>query len=228
MVRITPIAVDDATTTTSPTRMQPGPIISGKAERPASSKENIMLQQKIRYAPELVVSEWFNTPAAITLAGLRGRPVFLHSFQLLCPGCISDALPQVRRIEQVFGKSDLAVIGIHTVFEHHAAMTPITLRAFLHEYRITSPVGVDLADPDSDIPVTMQRFGMRGTPSSVLIGRDGTIQHHAFGVEDDLALGARIAMMLSSATPALRTDQKTDTAVDCADGRCALPAASTA
>jgi hypothetical protein len=43
----------------------------------------------------------------------------------------------------------------------------------------------------------MRRFGLQGTPSSVLIGRDGTILHHIFGVENDLAVGARIAMALS-------------------------------
>ena len=139
-------------------------------------------------APELAVSEWFNTSEPLTLAGLRGRPVFLHTFQLLCPGCIAQAIPQVQRIERVFAGSDLQIIGVHTVFEHHAAMSPVTLRAFLHEYRLRSPVGVDLAEEGSDIPVTMRRFGLRGTPSSVLIGRDGAILHHAFGVEEDLAL----------------------------------------
>ena len=187
-----------------------------------------MLQLNRQLAPELAVSEWLNTPAAITLEGLRGKPVFLHSFQLLCPGCVSDALPQVKRIEQIFGKSDLVIIGIHTVFEHHAAMTPTTLRAFLHEYRITSPIGIDLADETSDIPVTMRRFGMRGTPSSVLIGRDGTILHHAFGVEDDLALGARIAMALSGPATTGRREQQNQSGGDCADGRCELPAATTA
>lgn len=178
-------------------------------------------------APELAASEWFNTKAPLTLAALRGRPVFLHAFQLLCPGCISEALPQVRRIEQVFGQTDLQIIGIHTVFEHHAAMTPVTLRAFLHEYRITSPIAVDLADRTSDIPVTMRRFGMRGTPSSVLIGRDGTILHHAFGVEEDLVLGARIAMALAAAASASSTtDIQPETQNGCMDGRCELPSAT--
>ena len=36
-------------------------------------------------APELAVSEWFNTPVPLTLEALRGRVVLLHAFQLLCP-----------------------------------------------------------------------------------------------------------------------------------------------
>ncbi|MGE6781827.1 TlpA disulfide reductase family protein [Ensifer adhaerens] len=137
----------------------------------------------------------------MTFAALHGRPVFLHTFQVLCPGCVAEANPQVKRIERVFAYTDLQLIGIHTVFEHHAAMSPVTLRAFLHEYRLNSPVGVDLAEDGPDIPVTMRRFGLRGTPSSVLIGRDGSILHHMFGVEDDIAVGARIATALSACVP---------------------------
>ncbi|WP_082520556.1 alkyl hydroperoxide reductase [Rhizobium sp. Root482] len=170
-------------------------------------------------APELAVSEWFNTPRPLTLAALHGRPVFLHSFQLLCPGCVAQAIPQVQRIERVFAGSDLQIVGLHTVFEHHAAMSPVTLRAFLHEYRLKSPVGVDLAEEGSDIPVTMRRFGLRGTPSSVLIGRDGTILHQVFGVEDDIAVGARIANALAAAPPGAPGQPDEDVA--CIDGRCA-------
>lgn len=152
----------------------------------------------VRTAPELAVSAWFNTAEPLRLAALRGRVVFLHAFQLLCPGCVAHAIPQVQRVERAFAATDLQVIGLHTVFEHHAAMSPVTLEAFLHEYRLRSPVGVDLADAHSQIPVTMQRYRFRGTPSSVLIGRDGAILHQAFGVEEDMTLGARIAMALSA------------------------------
>lgn len=171
--------------------------------------------------PELAVSEWFNTPEPITLAGLRGRPVFLHAFQALCPGCVTDAIPQLHKLEQVFGKTELAIVGIHTVFEHHAAMSPVTLKAFLHEYRIKSPVGVDLADEHSDIPITMQRFALRGTPSSILIGRDGSIINQSFGVEADLVLGARIAMALSERAPALASADSDTLSDGCVDGVCA-------
>ena len=149
-------------------------------------------------APELAVSEWFNTPTPLALGPLRGRVVLLHAFQLLCPGCVANSIPQIQRIERTFAQSDLQIIGLHTVFEHHDAMLPVTLRAFLHEYRIASPVGVDLADESSPIPVTMRRYQFRGTPSSVLIGRDGVILHQTFGAEEDLVVGARIAMALAT------------------------------
>jgi peroxiredoxin len=83
------------------------------------------MEQTRQPAPELQVSRWFNSPTPVTLAGLRGRPVLLHSFQMLCPGCVAHAIPQARKVAAMLERTDLAVIGLHTVFEHHAAMTPV-------------------------------------------------------------------------------------------------------
>ena len=80
----------------------------------------------------------------------------IEAFQMLCPGCVSHGLPQAKRIQHAFG-DDVTVLGLHCVFEHHEAMTPVSLEAFLHEYRITFPVGVDAHDPGVALPVTMGR-----------------------------------------------------------------------
>ena len=148
-------------------------------------------------APELAVSQWFNTKEPLTLAGLLGQVVLLHAFQMLCPGCTAHSTPQTERAHQMFGRMGLQVIGLHTVFEHHEAMTPVSLAAYIHEYRLTFPIGVDQPGTGTPMPLTMERYAMRGTPSAVLIGRDGKIRHHGFGQEDDMALGARIAMALA-------------------------------
>ena len=89
-------------------------------------------------SPPWQVSEWLNTPHPVTLAGLRGKVVVLHAFQMLCPGCVSDGLPQAARINAIFPSERVAVIGLHTVFEHHDVMGPKALRAFLSEYRMCS------------------------------------------------------------------------------------------
>lgn len=153
-------------------------------------------------APELAVSQWFNAPDPVTLESLRGRVVLLHAFQMLCPGCVTHGTPQAARAHRLFRNTDLAVIGLHTVFEHHAAMTPVSLEAFIHEYKLAFPIGVDQPGDGTPIPVTMQRFRMQGTPTSVLIGRDGCVRHHGFGQEDDMALGMMIGTLLAEAAPA--------------------------
>jgi len=144
-------------------------------------------------APEPDIVQWFNTDAPVTLAGLRGKVVVLHSFQMLCPGCVSKALPQMQKVHEVFPDEHVAVVGLHTVFEHHGAMTPVSLEAFIHEYRLTHPIGVDRPGEGDVIPSTMRTYGFRGTPSLVLIDRRGYIRHHSFGAVEDLVLGATIA-----------------------------------
>lgn len=149
-------------------------------------------------APELAVSQWFNAPEPLTLSALRGRVVLIHAFQMLCPGCVSHGTPQAEKAHHMFRGSGLQVIGLHTVFEHHDAMTPVSLGAFIHEYRLSFPIGVDQPGDGTPLPVTMERYAMRGTPTAILIGRGGLIRHHGFGQEEDMAMGARIAAALES------------------------------
>ena len=78
-------------------------------------------------APEWRIVEWVNGEAP--LSALRGRVVVALAFQMLCPGCATQALPQMSRVRAAFGEADVAVVGLHTVFEHHEAMTPAALTA---------------------------------------------------------------------------------------------------
>jgi thiol-disulfide isomerase/thioredoxin len=132
-------------------------------------------------APEWQVDVWLNTRAPLELSQLRGRVVLLHAFQMLCPSCVSHAVPQAERVHQEYAEHGVSVIGLHTVFEHHAAMTPVALEAFLHEYRVTHPVGVDVAVAGISIPATMRRYGMQGTPTLILIDRAGKLRLHELG-----------------------------------------------
>ena len=145
--------------------------------------------------PELNVSQWFNTDQDITLAGLRGQVVVVEAFQMLCPGCVVHGIPLAQKVQQTFASDAVTVLGLHTVFEHHAAMMPVSLAAFLHEYRITFPVGVDAAG-DSSMPKTMEAFQMRGTPSMLLIDKVGNLRAHHFGEVSEMRLGAEIATLL--------------------------------
>ncbi len=148
-------------------------------------------------APPLDVERWFNTEAPPTLASLRGKVVVLHAFQMLCPGCVAHAVPQAKRLHQIAQSADgLVVLGLHCVFEHHAAMTPVALEAFIHEYGIAFPVAVDRAATDGPIPRTMATYGLRGTPSTIVIDRAGAIARHSFGAEDDLVLGLVLGGLL--------------------------------
>ena len=149
-------------------------------------------------APKLQTSQWLNTEEDITLESLRGKIIIIEAFQMLCPACVSHSLPQALRIKQAFSTNEVAVLGLHTVFEHHDAMTPTSLKAFLHENRIGFPVGVDLASKSSPIPKTMHAYNMRGTPTLLIIDKEGHLKHHIFGQVDDIKLGAEIQGLISA------------------------------
>ena len=147
-------------------------------------------------APVWQVSEWFNTDRPLGLAALRGKVVMIEAFQMLCPGCVSDGLPLAKRVHDTFSRDDVVVVGIHTVFEHHDAQTPVSLRAFLHEYRVPFPVGVDTISDTDDLPLTMKAYQMRGTPTLVLIDRQGRRRFQHFGHVPDLRLGAEVMSLV--------------------------------
>lgn len=148
-------------------------------------------------APELDVTEWIGEPSP--LESLRGRVVLIETFQMLCPGCIRYGLPQAQRVHQLF--PSIAVIGLHTVFEHHAVTGPDALKVFLSEFGIRFPVGIDRHDGGRSMPVTMQRYGLQGTPSTLVIDRFGRLRLSHLGVVDDLALGVLLGELLVEGAP---------------------------
>ena len=146
-------------------------------------------------APELDTSEWLNTDRPLSLQDLRGRIVVLEAFQMLCAGCVQHGLPQAQRVATLFQSKDVQVIGLHSVFEHHAVQGPrAALAAFLHENRIDFPVAIDR--PLERIPATMAAYGMQGTPTLVLIDALGRRRAQHFGAVSDLHLGAQIGRLL--------------------------------
>jgi len=146
--------------------------------------------------PEIDATEWLNTEQPLTLAGLRGRVVAIEAFQMLCPGCVEHGLPQAQRIAHTFRQDDVAVIGLHCVFEHHDAMPPLALRAFMHEYRICFPVAVDTPGTGM-LPQTMQAWALEGTPTLLLVDRQGRLRARHFGKISDMAVGAEIMALVT-------------------------------
>jgi len=174
-------------------------------------------------APPLQISQWFNTNGPLTLEELRGKVVVLEAFQMLCPGCVSHGLPQAQNIAAAFSPDNVCVIGLHTVFEHHTAMTPVSLRAFIHEYRLTFPIGVDEVGTGA-IPKTMSAYGLRGTPSLIIIDKRGYVRANHFGQVPDLQIGAEIATLLSQANDEEASHESSSTKLDgCDDEGCSIP-----
>ena len=149
-------------------------------------------------APELQISELLNTPRPLTLESLQGKVVVLHTFQIFCPGCVQVGIPQAQRIYQEFDPARVAVIGLHTVFEHHSVMGRDALEVFVHEYRLRFPIGIDKYDGQPQgVPLTMHAYQMQGTPTLILIDKTGRVRLHKFGHVSDLTVGFSIGALLS-------------------------------
>lgn len=148
-------------------------------------------------APPWHIADWLNTEAPLTLHALRGQVVVAYAFQMLCPGCVSHAIPQLNAAHEWFAPRGVVVVGLHTVFEHHDAMTTTSLRAFLHENRVRCPIGVDAPAQNGDaMPQTMAAYRMQGTPTLLMIDRAGNLRRQVFGHLPDLQLGAEITQLL--------------------------------
>ena len=179
------------------------------------------MNQPTSSLPPLRVSHWFNTPGPIVLDALPGRVVVVHAFQMLCPACVVHGLPQIAKVRETFPIDQVVVIGLHTVFEHHSVMGVDALKAFIHEYGLRMPIGVDEADPKGSLPRTMAAWDLQGTPSLVLFDRNGALRLKHFGVLDDMALGAVIGQLVAQPVPprALGVDDRQE-ADACSDQGC--------
>lgn len=147
------------------------------------------------HLPPLYIGEWLNTPSSDFNAFASGRVVLLHAFQMLCPGCVYHSLPQLKSVAEAYSPEQVSVVGLHSVFEHHAAMSSTSLKAFISEMGITYPIGIDLPGHGA-IPQTMAHYQMRGTPSLLIFDASANLRFHHFGRLSDMQLSAMLGQAL--------------------------------
>ncbi len=174
-----------------------------------------MNDTKFPITNEIEASEWLNSTKPLSLGALKGKVIAIHAFQMLCPGCVSHGIPQAKAMHELFDKDKVQVIGLHSVFEHHDVMTANALRAFVHEYRLTFPIAIDQPGEGTPLPKTMEKYELRGTPSLIVIDRQGRIRAHQFGQIHDMAIGNLVGQLL--AEPYEQKDQL------CNEEGCSIP-----
>jgi hypothetical protein len=144
--------------------------------------------------PELQTTGWINSDKPLTLAAMKGKVVVISAFQMLCQGCMEHGLPQAKRLAAKFNPNEVAVLGLHSVFEHHAVMSPAALQVFMAEFKWPFAVGIDAPD-GAGPPKTMTAYQMQGTPTLLLFDRAGRLRRHYFGRPDDMQIAAEIMAM---------------------------------
>ncbi len=159
-----------------------------------------------RIAPELQVSEWLNAPEPLSLAALRGKVIVVSVFQMLCAGCVHHSIPLTKQLYESFDPAEVAVLGLHSVFEHHEVMTPAALAVFVREQGLAFPIGIDKQPEDNGLPLTMRAYQMQGTPTTILIDTEGRLRMQRFGSTEAITLAASIGIILGEARAARGND----------------------
>jgi peroxiredoxin len=106
----------------------------------------------------------------ISLADLRGRPVFLNFWRTDCPPCV-DELPDLQRFAQEQGEDGAVVLALNQ------GESPEAIAAFLEAIGVTD---LDvLLDPDSFLSGD---YLVRGLPTTYIIDEEGMIADFHLGV----------------------------------------------
>lgn len=135
-------------------------------------------------AKELIVRKWLNTPKEFEFSVFSSQIKVIHVFQMLCPGCVYRGIPQTIELFHKFNSAEVAVVGLHSVFENHHAMKPAALEVFINEWKLPFPVAIDKHYEDEWMPETMKAYYLQGTPSLIIINHIGEIQLCSFGHTD--------------------------------------------
>lgn len=118
----------------------------------------------------------------LSLEAFAGRTVILHVWGLWCADSLND-IDDVARLHRRLARSrDLAIASIH-VREGYGQWG--SLASFFAQKRYRFPVALD---PDSS---AYRAWGLRWTPSYVIIDRAGVIRDYASGLRGDGGIGVR-------------------------------------
>src|ERR671921_6936 len=125
-------------------------------------------------APNLKVSEW-----------VQGKPtnidkeinnvILVEVFQVNCPGCFIYGIPDAIEIYRKYNKRNVTVLGIATAFEDFDKNTLENLKLLLFTGEVIG-----------ETRNALSQYGLRGTPSSILIDKNGIVRQINFGAKGSL------------------------------------------
>jgi len=141
-------------------------------------------------APEITVDKWMHIPKGQeipTPESLKNKVVYMYCYQSWCPGCHSSGFPTLKEVSAEFKDSDdVEFIVVHTVFEGFSVNTPakwksVADRHGLHHLRFAH------SGTEKQRSSIMRNFKTRGTPWTVIIGKDGKVKYNAFHIKPNEA-----------------------------------------
>lgn len=144
-------------------------------------KELAVLRAGIK-APDWSISQWTDGKDR-ELADYEGKVVVLDFWGIWCSPCI-NAIPAMKELHDRYKDQDVVFLGIHTA----GTELPLVKR-LLKQQDWELAVGLDVGE-DIDSGVTVQRYGIKGYPSVVILDRDGVVVFNS----NDVPKGGKIFM----------------------------------
>lgn len=111
---------------------------------------------------------------AVSLSGLRGRPVLLNFWASWCGPCRSE----MPFLQEIFDDGKWADEGL-AILAVNIGESPVTVKEFLMVNRLSLPV---LLDVKQDVA---QQYNTRNIPMTFFIGKDGIIRDRVIGAFPD-------------------------------------------
>ncbi len=108
--------------------------------------------------------------ATLSTGDLRGRPVVLNFWATWCGPCRAETAVK-NRLAQDFA-DEVHVVGVNLTNSETGLQA---VQSFAREWEVAYPI---LLDRDGR---TASRYGVRGTPTTVILASDGTVHSRIFG-----------------------------------------------
>jgi len=142
-------------------------------------------------APEIKVDEWVHVPEGEkepTKEELEGKVIYMYCYQSWCPGCHSSGFPTLKKVSEEFKDDDeVKFMVVQTVFEGFSTNSPEKWEGIATKFDLSHiPFGHSgSVEKRSQV---MADFKTRGTPWTVIIGKDGVVKYNAFHIKPDVAI----------------------------------------
>jgi peroxiredoxin len=121
-------------------------------------------------APDFTLPDLDGQP--FRLRQLEGRLVLLNFWATWCAPCLTE-MPSMQRLHQTFKQTEFALLAVSLDRQGGPAV-----KAFAEARQLTFPI---LLDPTNEVS---RAYGVRGLPSTYLIGPDGYLIAAAVGARD--------------------------------------------
>ncbi|HEV3152235.1 MAG TPA: TlpA disulfide reductase family protein [Candidatus Baltobacteraceae bacterium] len=120
--------------------------------------------------------------SSLTLASLRGKPVYLNFFATWCGPCNEEA-PYINDLQKTYAGRGLQIVGVDELESKAKA------QEFIKKYGLVYPAVVDDGTLQS-------QYSVNGLPVHVFIDRSGTIKNIVVGEMNKTEIGSAIRAIL--------------------------------